>query len=1041
MTMTDVIRTDEEIAVEAEALAGPLPAVLECPTEEECYLYAILTDRSGLDLAEFCVEEPENDDGCFRAWPMQWSWFRDQSPLSIDQCGRGVGKSLSIRLRAFAFPFNFPGQEMLITAPELNHLELVTEKVEAMFFATRLGYELMERRRGGITHRPFHLKLANGAAIIGRIPQRDGRGVKGSHPLVLDLDEAQDYPKQGWKELTHTLKRGVDGTQWKAHGVSRGVQDEFYTRTQDIPNNPWKVHRISQVHRPNWSDEEREHQIAEAGGSREDPDYKRNVYGVHGGAVNMLFVLHRLMRCHPAGTLVWTIQDGQKVARSIETIRIGTDVPTALGTGRVTAVHESEHKRLVRIRFTGGEHVCTPEHPILTLGGWVPAGTLANGDALLRLEDMPGVREAAASEGAEVLRSSMLEDRRDQTGQAVSRMWDELPWAYTEDRLLPGMQGNRTACREPEESGSVQLLRRADSHGNVLPQVLLKRMRRRIQTSPAHGVPVRGVRGDREFREAAALLLENLRWEGSGSSGCRPTHDEKLQGLRILPSPVLPTKQRNAVLLSTLRESGHSSTADPSRGSVLPDLQQIVPPRSHDAGLLFQGLLGRRADQATAAEDGQPHASSSAWRSSRTAVPPLAGSRRLRGRLASSVLGFSLRGLGRRMHLLPLGYCRHWAQVGSRSRRQEPSVGQDPRLGLTARCLAGIPRVDSVEVLERGDPEFDRLSGGEDQVLCYDLTISGHPSYAVGPDALLVHNCVDKEPESEYNDNEYYHVTIKDIDVEEANTDAVDLIDLPALHLSKYKTFWIGMDVGFLNDPSEIVVFAEYRPTAAERKLDEKFERAHPQEGATRVKLLTRISLIRMASPQQVKVILGVIDHYKPQVFAMDSTGNGLPLFQDVQALIEAADDPVMKAAARRVAETIKGYNFKEKILVAIDETVEVQTKPSLESPDPMQVAKDAGIEREVLEHSTDCLRKFVDEGRLYLPWDRELIGEFQGQTFSYSKSQMDPYGRRRRVYSEGKFHCLDGCRMAIMGLVQHSIEEFVGRKKQQRPVLDSFLD
>jgi hypothetical protein len=58
--------------------------------------------------------------------------------------------------------------------------------------------------------------------------------------------------------------------------------------------------------------------------------------------------------------------------------------------------------------------------------------------------------------------------------------------------------------------------------------------------------------------------------------------------------------------------------------------------------------------------------------------------------------------------------------------------------GYKERRHAPISRVDSVEILEQGHPEFDRLSGGEDTVACYDLSIDTHPSFSVH--GFLVHN-------------------------------------------------------------------------------------------------------------------------------------------------------------------------------------------------------------------------------------------------------------------------------------------------------------
>lgn len=276
-----------------------MSAVIEDLSEEEMYLWALLSDRSGLDLAEFCWQEHENEWSIWRAWPYQWKWFRDESPLQIEQSARSAGKSLSIRMRAFAFPFLHPGQEMVIAAPELNHLTPVVSLVENLFKNSRLGSELLPRGRNqGITHRPFQMDFLNGSRIIGRIPQRDGKGMKGLHPLWLELDEAQDFPDPGWVEVIETLKQGNDDARWRAHGVTKGVRDYFYKFTQ--PGSGWTVHHITAMHRPNWTDEERQQKI-EQYGSRDHPDYRRNILGAHGDASNPLFVLHRLMLCVDQG--------------------------------------------------------------------------------------------------------------------------------------------------------------------------------------------------------------------------------------------------------------------------------------------------------------------------------------------------------------------------------------------------------------------------------------------------------------------------------------------------------------------------------------------------------------------------------------------------------------------------------------------------------------------------------------------------------------------------------------------------------------------
>lgn len=266
--------------------------------EEECYLAAILDDPSGIELAEFTWIDEEAEDSCFRCWDFQWALYRNEATYQIDYMGRSLGKSVGIEMRAFAFPFHFAGREMLITAPELNHLRPVTDKVEHRLRSTRLGDAMLPNTRGrGINHQPqFQVQFINNARIISRLPNRDGRGVKGMHPLVIEMDEGQDFPEQGWTEIIETMKSASPGAQWRVHGVSRGLRDRYYKYTMgENPDLPFYVHRYMAMHRPSWSDKERRTKIAVYGGTDEHIDYRRNIYGEHGDATATLFVLHRLM--------------------------------------------------------------------------------------------------------------------------------------------------------------------------------------------------------------------------------------------------------------------------------------------------------------------------------------------------------------------------------------------------------------------------------------------------------------------------------------------------------------------------------------------------------------------------------------------------------------------------------------------------------------------------------------------------------------------------------------------------------------------------
>jgi len=539
--------------------------IYEVPSEEECYLYAILQDESGLDQAEFAYTDETSDDGVFRAWPFQWSWWRTATSHQIDQASRSCGKSLSIRFRAFAFPFIHPGEEMLITAPESVHLDAVTDNIETLFLNNTLAKAMIAEGRGGIKHRPFMINFAHGGRIIGRIPQRDGSGVKGTHPIWLEMDEASDYPEPGWTELYETLKQQEgskkDMARWRAHGVTRGIGGTFDEKCK--PDSGWTVHRLPAMYRPTWDDEERAAKIQQYG-HYDNVDYRRNILGLPGDQNSPIFVLYRLMEC------------------------------------------------------------------------------------------------------------------------------------------------------------------------------------------------------------------------------------------------------------------------------------------------------------------------------------------------------------------------------------------------------------------------------------------------------------VDVDHGSEYNADEYVLTEIEEAELRSAAIE--ELMDVPASHIRKYKRFWIGMDVGWTQAPSAIVVFAE---TANKKK-------------GTQLKLLARFILKQIATEDQVRAIMHLVDLYRPVAFAMDSTGAGFPLLQNVQEKVR--EHPELK----RNLDRIKGYNFSEKIVADFDENVQI------DEDDP-EGWKDAAIKRNVLEWSTDVLRGLVDSGKLLLPFDKDLLGEFQGQTWTYSKSAVDSYGRKR-VYSAGAFHSLDAARMAALAFQQHAIEEFMSKNDDWEPPTMNFL-
>jgi hypothetical protein len=273
------------------------------PDEEECYLLALLEASDGLDLAEFCWYDAESEDGCYRAWDFQWRWYTDPASYQADQGARALGKTVGIVMRSFALPFAFPGAKMLVTAPELNHLRPLVDEIEKRLLANWLMTEMLPSGKGqGINRQPhWQVRFLNDTQIVSRLPGINGKGVKAQHVISIEMDEAQDYPELGWAELVSTLNRWLPNASWRVHGVPTGVRNRFYDITEGdmsaIEDRQWHVHRPMAMMRPSWSPGEREDNTKIFGGSRSTIDYKRNIYGEHGDATHVVFVLHKLMAC------------------------------------------------------------------------------------------------------------------------------------------------------------------------------------------------------------------------------------------------------------------------------------------------------------------------------------------------------------------------------------------------------------------------------------------------------------------------------------------------------------------------------------------------------------------------------------------------------------------------------------------------------------------------------------------------------------------------------------------------------------------------
>jgi hypothetical protein len=177
--------------------------------------------------------------------------------------------------------------------------------------------------------------------------------------------------------------------------------------------------------------------------------------------------------------------------------------------------------------------------------------------------------------------------------------------------------------------------------------------------------------------------------------------------------------------------------------------------------------------------------------------------------------------------------------------------------------------------------------------------------------------------------------------------------------------------------------------------------------------------LERISSPDQRRVLEVVYDFYRPLAVAMDRTGLGLPIFQEI-----------VEKKVPGLSAVMRGYNFSEKITIGYED---------VEDDDEVDASTPYGepILANVLEYSSDMLRLFVDKRQIQLPWDLDMIREFQGQNYITLKAVTDAYGKKH--FNKGKFHALDAARMAIVGHLQEQLDN-QREVFSEEPVFDMFL-
>lgn len=271
--------------------------------DDDWALIALLQDPIHMSEMLFTDQKNREYSGTYHVRDYQYPLFRSRANYAAYPTARDTGKTESQKAKAVCHAFRRIGEDMLLTAPETIHLEGLTKPIENRITDTRLTRDFLRRdaQKTGFTHKPFECVFADGTRIIGRIPHLDGSGVKGPHVPDLLMDEAQDYPEDGWTEVIPTvIKDHVDQDgeyDFTLHfyGVHAGgvTAGTFATLSESAS---YEVTAITMLQKPGWNKQEKEAFKAMYGGTN-TPDYRRNVLGERGSRVSQFFSTARLLAC------------------------------------------------------------------------------------------------------------------------------------------------------------------------------------------------------------------------------------------------------------------------------------------------------------------------------------------------------------------------------------------------------------------------------------------------------------------------------------------------------------------------------------------------------------------------------------------------------------------------------------------------------------------------------------------------------------------------------------------------------------------------
>ncbi len=209
---------------------------------------------------------------------------------------------------------------------------------------------------------------------------------------------------------------------------------------------------------------------------------------------------------------------------------------------------------------------------------------------------------------------------------------------------------------------------------------------------------------------------------------------------------------------------------------------------------------------------------------------------------------------------------------------------------------------------------------------------------------------------------------LRDCDSEEASHDRLEML----LNLTPQTgMFWLGGDLGYTNDPTELVIFQEME--VGERKV---------------LKMILRIHMEHVSYPHIAQTV-GLLERYFTFTgIGMDNGGNGLAVVQELLTLD--------KYKELQLEGRLKGYDFGGMTKLAVRDGKEIKKRTK--------------------ELMTSLISGTMQKKQLIFPVDdQELEDEFTTHTYTLRDGKI--------IYSKGNDHIIDAVRCAMLIREEESLD------------------